>query len=159
VVGRRRLGFVYKRLETGKVYGRTSEKVDPGQLALFDKQPEEQAAVPEPPIKSAAPGKRRGHGRRPKPDTLERRDVIHNLGDAEKQALAGDGQLVPIGEEITEQYEWESSCLYVLRHVQKKYARSPARVESGELPTEKNVITAAKPPLASSTLDAEEPSA
>jgi hypothetical protein len=75
-----------------KVYGRTSEKVDPGQLALFDKQPEEQAAVPEPPIESAAPGKRRGHGRRPKPDTLERRDVIHDLGDAEKQALAGDSQ-------------------------------------------------------------------
>ncbi|HEX4132444.1 MAG TPA: transposase [Pirellulales bacterium] len=130
-----------------KVYGRTSEKADAGQLALFDKQPEAETTFPEPPpVPSAASGKRRGHGRRPKPDTLERRDVIHDLNQAEKQALAGDGQLVPIGEEITEQYEWEPSCLYVLRHVQKKYARRPARVESGVTAAEKNVITAPKPP-------------
>jgi transposase len=130
-----------------KVYGRTSEKVDAGQLALFEKQPEEATALPEPPpVETAESGKRRGRGRRPKPDTLQRREIIHDLDDAEEQALAGDGALVPMGEEITEQYEWEPSCLYVLRHVQKKYARRPARVESGVTAAEKNVITAAKPP-------------
>ena len=130
-----------------KMFGRTSEKVDPGQLTLFDKQPAEEQALPEPPpVPSAAPGKRRGHGRRPKPDTLQRRDVVHDLNEAEKQALAGEGELVPIGEEITEQYEWEPSCLYVLRHVQKKYARRPTRVESGDSVAEKNIITVPKPP-------------
>ena len=134
-----------------KVYGRTSEKVDPQQLPLFEKQGEMaddeviRAAGPEsePPV---APSRKRGHGRRPKPDTLERRELIHDLGEAEKRALAGDGELVPIGEEITEQYEWEPSCLYVLRHVQKKYARRPMRLESGPSAAEKNMITAPKPP-------------
>ena len=51
-----------------------------------------------------------------------------------------------LGEEITEQYEWEPSCLYVLRHVQRKYVRRPALVESGPSLAEKNVITAPKPP-------------
>ncbi len=133
-----------------KVYGRTSEKVDPQQLPLFEKQGETagdeaiRAAPPEsqPPVVSA---QKRGHGRRPKPDTLERRDVIHDLNEAEKQALAGNGELALIGEEVTEQYEWEPSCLYVLRHVQKKYVRRPSLSESGQA-TEKQVITAAKPP-------------
>jgi transposase len=38
--------------------------------------------------------------------------------------------------------------LYVLRHVQKKYARRPARLESGPSLAEKNVVTAPKPPQA-----------
>lgn len=94
------------------------------------------------------PGSRRSSGKRqrPRPDTLERRDVIHDLTDEEKRTLAGDGELVLIGEEITEQYEWEPSCLYVLRHIQKKYARRPALVESGATRETKNVVTARKPP-------------
>jgi transposase len=127
-----------------KVYGRTSEQLAAGQLTLFDKQPEEAVPAPPEPLAPTAIAKKPGHGRRPKPDTLERRDCVHDLTDAEKQALAGDGTLVPIGEEVTEQYEWEPSCLYVLRHVQKKYARRPQLVESHE--SAKNVITAAKPP-------------
>lgn len=131
-----------------KVFGRTSEKLDPRQLALFE-QPPAEPPPPEPPPSVESPlVKRRGRGRRPKPDTLRREEVIHDLTPAEKQALAGDGLLVPIGEEVTEQYEWEPSSLYVLRHVQKKYARRPARLESGVTPAEKNVITAPKPPQA-----------
>lgn len=132
-----------------KVYGRTSEKLDPAQLALFDKQGEnDQLHVPTTtePTTPATANKKSGHGRRQKPDTLERREVVHDLSDAQREALAGEGELVPIGEEVTEQYEWEPSCLYVLRHVQKKYARRPARLESGDAPGEKNIITAPKPP-------------
>ena len=87
-----------------------------------------------------------GHGRRPKPDHLKRVDVVHDLTEAEKQALAGDGQLVPIGEEVTEQYEWQPSSLYIVRHIQKKYARQPQLLESGAAAHEKNIITAPKPP-------------
>jgi transposase len=127
-----------------KVFGRTSEKSDANQLALFDKQPVEvvDVAITAPARKHVV--KQPGRARRKKPDTLERREVVHDLTDAEKQALAGEGTLAPIGEEVTEQYEWEPSCLYVLRHVQKKYARRPQRVEGGE--SAKNVIMAAKPP-------------
>ncbi|HEX3853446.1 MAG TPA: IS66 family transposase, partial [Polyangiaceae bacterium] len=127
-----------------KVFGRTSEKIDANQLALFDKQPEEvlDVAITAPARKRVV--KQPSRTRRKKPDTLERRDVVHDFTEAEKQALAGEGTLVLIGEEVTEQYEWEPSCLYVLRHVQKKYARRPQLVESDA--TAKNIITAAKPP-------------
>jgi transposase len=133
-----------------RLYGRSSEKIDPLQLLLFDAT----AVAKEPPVAelpaaeqpAATDGQRRGHGRRPKPDHLKRVDVVHDLTEGEKQALAGDGQLVPIGEEITEQYEWQPSSLYIVRHIQKKYARQPQLLESGDALAEKNIITAPKPP-------------
>lgn len=133
-----------------KVFGRTSEKVDPRQTLLFEQPVEESPPEPPPseaaPCASTAPAKHRG--RRPKPDTLRRVEIVHDLSPAEKEALAAGGELIPLGEEVTEQYEWEPSSLYVLRHVQKKYARRPARLESGPSPAEKNIVTAAKPPQA-----------
>jgi transposase len=137
-----------------RLYGRSSEKIDPLQLLLFaaaaqDATTQQEAATPEPAAvvePEAKHDKRPGHGRRPKPDHLKRVDVIHDLTEAEKQALAGDGQLILIGEEVTEQYEWEPSSLYVVRHIQKKYARKPQLLESGAAAHEKNIITAPKPP-------------
>jgi transposase len=132
-----------------RLYGRSSEKIDPLQLLLFAAAAQEAAAPPEPPAvveTETHHGTRPGHGRRPKPDHLKRVDVIHDLTEAEKQTLAGDGELILIGEEITEQYEWEPSSLYIVRHIQKKYARKPQLLESGAAPHEKNVITAPKPP-------------
>jgi transposase len=132
-----------------KVFGRTSEKVDPRQTVLFEQPAEEPPSEPPPPAAPSVALKPVKHrGRRPKPDTLRRVDVIHDLTAAEKEALAAGGELVPLGEEVTEQYEWEPSSLYVLRHVQKKYVRRPARLESGPAPEEKNVVTAPKPPQA-----------
>lgn len=134
-----------------RLFGRSSEKLDPHQLALFDVQAEEpsgpkvaQEVTPSSPTASRTP--RPDHHRQRRADALARVEVVHDLSPAEKQALAGDGQLVPIGEEVSEQFEWEPSCLYVVRHIQKKYARRPQLVESGSAPHEKNVITAVKPP-------------
>jgi len=132
-----------------RLYGRSSEKIDPLQLLLFTAAIQEEAATPESPAvveTETNHDARPGHGRRPKPDHLKRVDVIHDLTEAEKQALAGDGELVLIGEEITEQYEWEPSSLYIVRHIQKKYARKPQLLESGAAAHEKNILTAAKPP-------------
>jgi transposase len=139
-----------------RIYGRTSEKFDPGQLPLFDTRAEDSsaaetlaataAAEPAAPETPPCPAAHRGHGRRAKPDELKRVDRVYDLTDAEKQALAGDGELVPLGEEVTEQYEWEPSCLFVIRHIQKKYVRRPQLLESGPAPHEKNVVTAPKPP-------------
>ncbi len=135
-----------------RLYGRSSEKFDPLQKLLFDPKPEDAAIAEPPPAAEVAPEsspdntKKPGHGRRPKPDHLKRVDVVHDLSDAEKQLLAGDGELVLIGEEVTEQYEWEPSSLYIVRHIQKKYARKPQLLESGATPQTKNIITAPKPP-------------
>jgi transposase len=137
-----------------RLYGRSSEKLDPLQRLLFEAVVQEAAviqaaAVPESPAivePETKRGKRPGHGRRPKPDHLKRVDIVHDLTEAEKHVLAGDGELILIGEEVTEQYEWEPSSLYIVRHIQKKYARRPQLLESGVARHEKNILTAPKPP-------------
>lgn len=141
-----------------RIYGRSSEKLDPRQLALF--QTEEAAA--EGPADATAAQHKPGpaqevsagpapkadskHGRRKLPDTLKRVELIHDLTDAEKAALGGVEQLLAIGREVTEQLEWKPSCLFVIRHVQLKYARREQLLESGATLAEKNVIVASKPP-------------
>jgi transposase len=139
-----------------RLYGRSSEKLDPRQGTLFDTAAAEPGASETPAAEDSPPEaagdappqkKRKGHGRRPKPDNLEVREKVHDLTDGEKQVLAGDGQLVFIGEEVSEHYDYEPSCLYIVRNIQKKYARRPQLLESGAGREEKNVVVAAKPPL------------
>jgi transposase len=142
-----------------RVYGRTSEKLDPSQLALFDTTPEEPVpqlpiVLPPPaasaPAASTTPPRRAGHGRRRLPDRLKRIEMIHDLTPAEKEALGGEGNIALIGREETEQLEWEPSSLFVIRHVQLTYARlEPLAAETtldGGLPSAVNVLTATKPP-------------
>jgi transposase len=142
-----------------KLYGSKSEKLDPRQTSLFDMlatvpatadgaspaadsddSPDETFATTHP----TKPG--RGHGRRRLPDQLQRREVEHDLTAPEKEALGGAANLVVIGREVTEQLEWEPSCLYVIRHVQLTYARRQLLPESGLTLAEQNVVTASKPP-------------
>lgn len=140
-----------------RLYGRSSEKLDPRQGTLFDVQAQEASLVEpasdeeeksEETANDAPPKqKRKGHGRRPKSDKVEVREETYDLTDAEKTVLAGDGQLVHIGDEVSEHYDYEPSCLYLVRSIQKKYARRPQLLESGAGRDEKNVIVCAKPPL------------
>jgi len=140
-----------------KLYGSKSEKLDPRQASLFDllaaaSEDQQTAAAHDtaPAIesptepRSTKPGT--GHGRRRLPDQLQRREKVHDLTDAEKEALGGADNLVVIGREVTEQLEWEPSCLYVIRHVQLTYARRQLLPESGLALAEQNVVTASKPP-------------
>jgi transposase len=149
-----------------RLYGRTSEKWGPGQLALFDTTPEE--PVPEPPVSTPKrPGrpptatKKPGHGRRRLPDQLKRVEMLHDLTPAEKESLGGEANLVLIGREETEQLEWEPSSLYVIHHVQLTYARRPLIVASepspaSELPTAREA-PAGQPPAATTIITAPKP--
>ena len=127
-----------------RLYGRSSEKLDPRQGTLFDtavaeagatetasETPAAEDSPPEAAGDAPPKKKRKGHGRRPKPDHLEVREKVYDLSEAEKKLLAGDGQLVFIGEEVSEHYDYEPSCLYLVRSIQKKYARRPQLLESG----------------------------
>jgi transposase len=140
-----------------KLYGSKSEKLDPRQASLFDllaAASEDQqtaaghdtspASETSTETRSTKPGT--GHGRRRLPGQLQRREMVHDLTDAEKDALGGADNLVVIGREVTEQLEWEPSCLYVIRHVQLTYARRQPLPESGLTLAEQNVVTASKPP-------------
>jgi transposase len=158
-----------------RLMGRTSERFDPRQLALFnvpaeEPPPELPTSSPSSSSSSSASASARApkgsHGRRRLPDELQRVEIIHDLSPAEKESLGGEGNLELIGREVTEQLEWEPSSLYVLRHVQLKYRRREAMapVLSAEMASadpppplgadlgaanivsESNIVMAPKPP-------------
>jgi transposase len=158
-----------------RMYGRSSEKLDPRQRMLFENPAldESPAVAPlaepaEAESTSSSSSPRRGHGRGKPPETLRRVDVVHDLTPAEKDALGSQANLVLIGEEISEQYEWEPSCLYVIRHIQKKYVRRPQPIEThpvqpSEFLEEENIAEHKQAPAGpivvkeQSTQDLEEP--
>jgi transposase len=98
-----------------------------GQQHLFDND-----APPPPPVESAdtvpdeelpARKRRKGHGRRPIPDHLPRTDVPHDVPPEARVCDCGR-EKVRIGEDVTEQLEYEPGKLFVFRHIYPKYACS-----------------------------------
>jgi transposase len=133
-----------------RLYGRTSEKFDPRQGVLFDVSRENveetpAAAEPNPTPASNGSANRHAHGRGKIPDSITRVEEVHDLTEAEKEMLGGPENLVEIGVEVSEQYDWKPSCLFVVRHIQKKYARRELLDETGLEPMQQNVIVASKP--------------
>jgi transposase len=135
-----------------RIYGSTSEKLDPRQGELFDSQPGAEASVPStpvpPPTASTISRNRDKHGRGRVPDKIKREEVIHDLSEAEKAALGGAENLVELPPERSEQLDWRPSTLFVVVHVRKKYARKQQLPESGLTLAEQNVAVARKPPEA-----------
>jgi transposase len=86
--------------------------------------------------------------------------LTHDLTPPEKEALGGVANLVELADEVTEQWEWKPSCLYVIEHHQKKYLRRAARQDAVVFPpatampanilsvSSSPVIVAPKPPQA-----------
>jgi transposase len=116
-----------KRLFFGPRRERLTE--DPGQQHLFDiESPPSDPAEPTDPEpedqdQSTYRKRRKGHGRRPIPDHLPRKDVVHDVPPEER--LCGCGrEKGRIGEDVTEQLEYEPGKLFVNRHVYPKYACS-----------------------------------
>jgi transposase len=123
------------------LYGRRSEKLDPGQLLLefaswvkaMNEPPA--AEAPAAPAPSPAPA-RRGHGRKPLPAFLPRQRVEHALLDAHGTCRACGAALVKIGEETSEQLDYKPASLFITEHVRFKYACKAC---------EGNVVTSAMP--------------
>ena len=115
--------LVLKRLLYGPRRERLTE--DPDQQHLFDTQALTPAPVPEPVLESEnqSPKKRKGHGRRPIPDHIPRRDVLHDVAEEERTCDCGR-EKSKIGEDTTEQLDYEPGKLSVLRHIYPKYACS-----------------------------------
>jgi transposase len=98
-----------------------------GQLHLFHAD-----APPSVPDESAAPvldeelpsrKRKKGHGRRVIPDHLPRTPVLHDVPPAERVCDCGR-EKARIGEDVTEQLEYEPGKLFVFRHIYPKYACS-----------------------------------
>jgi hypothetical protein len=109
------------------LYGRRSEQLDPAQLLLeFASwvQAQEAAAAPAVPTPaSPAPARPRpGHGRTPLPALLPRRRVEHALPEERCTCTACGTRLVKIGEETSEQLDYQPASLFVTEHVRFTYA-------------------------------------
>ena len=111
-----------------QLYGRKSEKLslDDGfsQPHLFSADEDEQAAPPEPQSveEITIPShKRKKRGRKKLSADLPRVEVVHDLGETEKQCGCGH-EMSCIGQEVSEQLEMVPARFWVLRHVRPKYA-------------------------------------
>ena len=132
-------------------YGQKRERCDENQLFLFavrivaDLQAARRpAATPPadsaPPAGAAAPErpKRRGHGRKPLPPELERKRVVIDLEESQKQCSRCQASLVKIGEDISERLEFVPASLLVIQEVRPKYAcqKQGCTVAAAEKPTQ-----------------------
>ena len=137
-----------------RLYGSTSEKLDPHQALLFDLQSvgdENKPAASAVPVEESTTPRatnRDRHGRGRIPENIQREEVVHDLTDVEKEALGGAENLVELPPEQSEQYDWRPSTLHALVHIRKKFARRQQLPESGLTPAEQNVVVAPKPPEA-----------
>jgi transposase len=126
----RNLSGVQHRLDQllRRLYGPKSEKFNASQPNLFellgglDAEP---AAAPAPATASAAPAaavKKKGHGRKPIPADLRRERIEHDVSEAEKICSCCQTPRVLIGEEISEQLDYQPAKMFVRQHVRLKYA-------------------------------------
>jgi transposase len=108
------------------LYGRRSEQLDPAQLLLeFASwvQAQQAEAAPAPPLPPPSTLPRpRGHGRTPLPALLPRRRVEHALPEDRCTCTACGTPLVKIGEETSEQLDYQPASLFVVEHVRFTYA-------------------------------------
>lgn len=135
-----------------RLYGRSSEKLLPGQLALFEEmleqlRAEESEPQPEPPTEeSARPADRNGHGRRKIPAELPRERIVHDLPAEEKPCPCCGQMRTRIGEEVSEQLEYVPAKVKVLQHVRYKYACKACEQRAAEGGPQ--IETASKPLMA-----------
>jgi transposase len=126
-----------------RLYGRSSEKIDPKQMALFAdllKQLEPQApaapAAPEPepptPPPSSSPSTPKGHGRRKLPADLPREKVVHDLAEEQKPCPCCGEMRQLIGQETSEQLDYEPAKVKVIEHVRLKYACKACEQKAAE---------------------------
>lgn len=119
-------------------YGSSSEKsrADHPQLFADDDGEEDDQAGASSSVQIAGHERKRRGRPRLSPE-LPRVEVVHDLTEAEKVCAEHGCQLTPMGEATSEQLEFQPATLYVLKHIQKKYA-CPC--------CEGHLVTAAKPP-------------
>ena len=109
-------------------YGQKRERVDENQLFLFAAElahagkeappaPQTEATF----AKSEA-SKSKGHGRQALPKSLERRRVVYDLNEHERQCPQCQGDLKRIGEESSEQLEYVPASFHVIEEACQKYA-------------------------------------
>jgi transposase len=122
-------------------FGPSAERIDADQLQLFANQILEQneaASAPDPEAATKKP--RRSHGRRKLPEDLPRIRVEHDLPEAERSCPCCGEVRRKIGEETSEQLEYEPAKLHVIEHVRIKYACKKCEGEVETAPKPRQAI-------------------
>ena len=129
-----------------RIYGRSAEKIDAHQLALFEKMLADLTA-PAAPTPAAAPqtpaSSPHGHGRRKLAPGLPRRRVVHDLPEEQKPCPCCGTMRQKIGEEVTEKLGLIPAQVFVVEHVQIKYACRACEQSAAE--TGPQIVLAEKP--------------
>jgi transposase len=99
----------------------------PGQQHLFDADTPpaltDESAAPAPETDLPSRRRSKGHGRQQIPDDLPRREVPHDVPEEQRTCCCGRAK-TRIGEDVTEQLDYEPGKLLVLKHIYPKYACS-----------------------------------
>src|SRR5208283_4740119 len=107
-------------------YGQKRERIDENQLFLFATSVICHVVAPTPgstPLaRQTSTAGKKGHGRRPLPAALQRRRVVYDLGEHERQCPHCQNELRPIGEEVSERLEYVPASCYVIEEACRKYA-------------------------------------
>jgi transposase len=96
-------------------------KLDAALKHRFGRRSERRKPLVVPPTDTTPP-RRDPHGRAALPEHLERREVIHDLTDAEKLCSGCGRPRQCIGEQSAEQLDLEPARFFVLRTIKKSYA-------------------------------------
>ena len=111
-----------------QLFGRSSEKapredLHPAQAWLFNEAEALAGAAETVPVSiTIAAHQRLKHGRKRLNPALPRVEVIHDISDAEKRCAADGTTLERIGEEISEQLDYQPAKIRVIRNIRPKYA-------------------------------------
>jgi transposase len=107
-----------------RLFGRRSERVNPDQLLLFAELPADEAATPATPTdaEETAKPRRKGHGRQQLPKHLPRDRRVYELSEAERLCHSCGKARVVVGQEVSEQLDYEPASLTVVEHVRLTYA-------------------------------------
>lgn len=121
-------------------FGQRADRLDADQLALFALEvlrgaAEDTDRADADTSEAARSPKRHGHGRKRLPKDLPRRRIEHPIPPEAWRCLECGRKKVRIGEEVSEQLEYEPASLYVIEHVRPKVACR--HCESGVLTAEK----------------------
>lgn len=113
-----------------RLFGRSSEKIDPNQLALFEdltrdleaaETAREEQAQDAPPTRQPA-RRPSGHTRRPLPPDLPTEEIVHEPSEPQRACTTCQAPLTRIGEEVSQELEYVPASFILRRHVRPKYA-------------------------------------
>ena len=113
-------------------------KLDAALKHRFGRRSERRTPPPAPAQKP--PPRRDPHGRSPLPEHLQRREVIHDLTDAEKLCPCCGQPRACIGEQAAEQLDLEPVTFFVIRTIKKSYACR--HCDPAIVPVEQRITTA-----------------